>query len=232
MLNFFKGIVDWISEKLNKNGVKNTVTAIILSCFVLVCFSRFEMSIINNFNNRDVEKTELNQKAFTHTKEFGFHTKRILRKYRNETNANYILYIDYHNGSENIAGYHFCKFGITMDVQSDTVPRLWLDNFKDEYIYTYDIFFEHDVQYNKVSRIYEMSEMYMIDKKFVHDLCPNKYSTYAVFCNLRYKNITSATLLFLFEDKENINYSKIINCATEIEREIRNTVAKSKEHKK
>ncbi len=234
MLNFFKGIVDWISEKLNKDGVKKTVIAILLAGFMVVLFSTFENSLLQKIgiasDNRTVEMIEEHQELYLASRDMYAQVKRIMRGQRPVTGADYILFLEYHNGSENIAtGYQFCKFDITIEELSDTVPYIQIDNFKDENLYKYDILLSDRVTKSKMSS-FTLEEVAGLDKNLMFTLHPNDHTQQIVFYNIQYNGMTAGTLMFMYKKDYDIDYRAITNCAADIEHVITDAMAKHQEY--
>lgn len=221
MLDFFKGIVDWILEKLNKEGVRKTVLAILLSCLVAILFIVHDNNILQKIqsdqDNRAIELVENHQDLYLASMEMYSQVKRIMKGQRPVTGADYILFLEYHNGSENIAtGYQFCKFDVTIEELSDTVPYIQIDNFKDENMYKYDILLSDRVTKSKMSS-FTLDEIIGFDRSLLHMLCPNDHTQQIVFYNIVYKGITAGTLIFMYKKDYDIDYKTITNCAADIE---------------
>ena len=234
MLNFFKGIVDWISEKLNKDGVKKTVIAILLAGFMVGMFSTFENNILQKFNiatdNRTIEMIEAHQELYLASRDMYAQVKRIMRGQRPVTGADYILFLEYHNGSENIAtGYQFCKFDITIEELSDTVPYIQIDNFKDENLYKYDILLSDRVTKSKMSS-FTLEEVAGLDRNLMFTLHPNDHTQQIVFYNIQYDGMTAGTLMFMYKKDYDIDYRAITNCAADIEHVIIDAMEKHQEY--
>lgn len=234
MLNFFKGIVDWISEKLNKDGVKKTVLAIFLAGFMVALFSTFENNLLQKFNiasdNRTIEMIEEHQELYLASRDMYAQVKRIMRGQRPVTGADYILFLEYHNGSENIAtGYQFCKFDITIEELSDTVPYIQIDNFKDENLYKYDILLSDRVTKSKMSS-FTLEEVAGLDRNLMFTLHPNEHTQQIVFYNIQYNGMIAGTLMFMYKKDYDIDYRAITNCAADIERVITDAMAKHQEY--
>lgn len=230
MLNFFKGIVDWISEKLNKEGIKKTVTAILLAGFMVILFSVFETNIIQKIGDADdarqTELVESHQEMFLASADMYAQIKGIMRHQRPITGADYILLLEYHNGSENIAtGYQFCKFDVTIEELSDTVPYIQTDKFKDENMYKYDILLSDKVTRSKMS-YFTWEDVVALDRNMVHTLNPNANTQQIVFYNITYKGMIAGTLMFMYSADYDIDYTTITNCATDIENVIRDAMVK------
>lgn len=234
MLNFFKGIVDWISEKLNKDGVKKTVIAIFLAGFMIVLFSTFENNLLQKFSiasdNRTIEMIEEHQELYLASRDMYAQVKRIMRGQRPVTGADYILFLEYHNGSENIAtGYQFCKFDITIEELSDTVPYIQIDNFKDENLYKYDILLSDRVTKSKMSS-FTLEEVAGLDRNLMFTLHPNDHTQQIVFYNIQYNGMIAGTLIFMYKKDYDIDYRAITNCAADIEHVITDAIAKHQEY--
>lgn len=230
MFNFFKNIVDWISEKLNKEGIQKTVTAVLLATFMVVMLCIFENNIINRFdiahNERETELVEEHKELYAASMDMYSQIKSVMRLQRPETGADYILLLEYHNGSENIAtGYQFCKFDVTIEELSDSVPYIQTDKFKDENLYKYDILLSDKVTKSKMS-YFTWDDVVLLDRNMIHTLNPNDNTQQIVFYNITYKKMTAGTLMFMYAADRKIDYTAITNCATDIEQIIRSAMHK------
>ena len=230
MLNFFKGIVDWISEKLNREGIKKTVTAILLAGFIFMLFSTFENDLLHKFNTindiRATEAVEDHQSLYIASRDMYSQIKHIMRGERAVTGADYILLLEYHNGSENIAtGYQFCKFDVTIEELSDSVPYIHIDNFKDENLYKYDILLSDRVTKSKMSS-FTLEEVAGLDRNLMFTLHPNDHTQQIVFYNIQYNGMIAGTLMFMYKKDYDIDYRAIANCGADIETVITDAMSK------
>lgn len=230
MLNFFKGIVDWISEKLNKEGIKKTVIAVLLAAFVMCAFSIQEKNLLQKIgiadDQRATELIEQHKESYIASVDMYSQIKLVMRAQRPITGADYMLLLEYHNGSENIAtGYQFCKFDITIEELSDTVPYIQIDNFKDENLYKYDILLSDQVTKSKMSS-FTLDEVAALDKNLMHTLNPNEHTQQIVFYNIKYNGMTAGTLMFMYKADVEIDYRAITNCAADVEAIITKAIEK------
>lgn len=228
MINFFKGIADWVLEKLNKEGVKKTIIAIIASVFIVMLLSNHENSIMRKFEQavfeENAESVEEHKELYLASRDMYAQIKRIMRAQRPVVGADYILYLEYHNGSENIAtGYQFCKFDVTIEELSDTVPYIVIDDFKDENLYKYDILLSDQVTKSKVSS-FTLEEIAAFDKNMIYTLHPNDHTQQIVFYNITYNNMCAGTLMFMYKAGQEIDYRAIANCGADIETVIINAL--------
>ena len=230
MLNFFKGIVDWISEKLNKEGIKKTVIAVLLAAFVMCAFSIQEKNLLHKIgladDQRATELIEQHRESYIASVDMYSQIKLVMRAQRPITGADYMLLLEYHNGSENIAtGYQFCKFDITIEELSDTVPYIQIDNFKDENLYKYDILLSDQVTKSKMSS-FSLDEVAALDKNLMYTLYPNEHTQQIVFYNIKYAGMTAGTLMFMYKADYEIDYRAITNCAADVEAIITKAIEK------
>lgn len=230
MLNFFKGIVDWISEKLNKEGIKKTVVSVLLAAFILCTFSLQEKNLLRKIgladDQRATELIEQHKESYIASVDMYSQIKLVMRAQRPITGADYMLLLEYHNGSENIAtGYQFCKFDITIEELSDTVPYIQIDNFKDENLYKYDILLSDQVTKSKMSS-FSLEEVAALDKNLMYTLHPNEHTQQIVFYNIKHNGMTAGTLMFMYKKDYDIDYRAITNCAADVESIITKAIEK------
>ena len=232
IIETIKGLVDWMSDKLKKDGVKRTVISVALVIMLFLALAGHENNIVRRFDQsmerERIEAVEDHQELYLASRDMYAQVKRVLRGERPVTGADYILLLEYHNGSENIAtGYQFCKFDVTMEELSDTVPYIIIEDFKDENLYKYDILLSDRVTKAKMSS-FSLQEIAGLDRNLMHNLNPNEHTQYVVFYNIIYKNMTAGTLMFLYKDDQ-IDYRAIANCGADVEKIMTDAMAKHEE---
>ena len=103
----FKRLVNWISSKMEKNGVQPTIIAIMLAIIIIwAVFNQTDYIIRGvgeEMENSKIEQFEEHQDLWVESRELYGKLKTVLKGERSHTGADYILFIEYHNGSENIA---------------------------------------------------------------------------------------------------------------------------------
>lgn len=216
IINAFKGLVDWISNKTSKEGWKKTIGSIVLAMAIIAFLSFY---INNSFpkmlNKHTREQEEVHKQRFMETQKTYTNIKQYLKLHRAEIGANYILYLNYHNIVENIESSHkFCKFDMAIEVLSDSVPYIGIDEMQNENLYKYDLLLSDKVIKTKISS-FSADEVYIIDRN-LHHVLVNEYSQFLVFYNIEHKGTTIGTLIFLFKDNE-VDYRSITNCSRKVE---------------
>ena len=230
---FFKGLVEWVLEKFKKEGVKNTITAICVVGIMLLAMAGWQDNIVRRINDQMNEKNkELvveHQELYLASRDMYAQIKRVMRGARPVTKADYILFLEYHNGSENIAtGYQFCKFDVTIEELSDSVPYIQIDDFKDENLYKYDILLSDRVTKSKMSS-FSLQEIAGLDRNLMYTLHPNDHTQYIVFYNINHNNMCAGTLMFMYANQQSIDYGAIATCGADIEKIIDEAMSKHEE---
>jgi len=221
ILDIFRGLVDWILVHLKKEGTQRTTLAILVALFVILLFNHFTNTVIKDMRQslQQDNQEQIVQHRKQYTASIGMYTtiKQVLKAQRPVTGADYILYLEYHNGSENIAtGYQFCKFDITMEVLSDSMPYIIIDDYKDENLYRYDILISERVVKSRVAS-FTGTELASIDRNFNNMVNPYNKIHHIVFYNIEYGSMIAGTLIFLYEYGVP-EYRAVTNCGSEIEK--------------
>ena len=216
ILNAFKGLVDWISNKMSKEGWKKTIGSIVLA-MVIIAFLSFYIN--NSFpkmlNKHTQEQEEVQKQQFVETQKTYTSIKQYLKLHRSEIGANYILYLNYHDVVDNIELDHsFCKFDMAIEVLCDSVPYIGIDELQNENLYKYDLLLSDKVTKTKLSS-FNANEVYVLDRN-LHHILVNEYSQFIVFYNIAHKGTTIGTLIFLFKDND-VDYKAITNCSRKVE---------------
>ena len=230
IIEFFKSVVDWVLDKFKKEGMRRTIVAIALVAGLLFLLNGFQDNLIHRIDERNIldrkELTEEHQELYLASRDMYAQVKRVMRGERPVTKADYILFLEYHNGSENIAtGYQFCKFDVTIEELSDTVPYIQIDDFKDENLYKYDILLSDRVTKSKMSS-FSLQEIAGLDRNLMYTLHPNDHTQYIVFYNIYYKSMCAGTLMFMYKNDKDIDYGAIATCGADIERIIDDAMEK------
>lgn len=221
IVDFFKNMMNWMSEFIKKNGLQHTITTILLVILIIVFMTGYQDRIIKGvgqeFHDSKVEQFEDHQVLWMQSRELYTEIKAIMRKERVETNADYILFLEYHNGNENIAtGYSFCKFDVSISVRSDTVPVLPIEDFRDENIWTWDMLLTDNVIHHKMTAV-SLEQALEIDPGMIHRIHPNDHTQYVVFYNVEVDGITAGTLMFLYKSQDNVDWGAITTCGSRVE---------------
>jgi len=232
IVNIFKGMVEWIANLMKKNGSHNTVTSVLLVIIIILFLSGYADRIVKGVGDElhedKIEQFEKHQDLWLQSRELYSEVKAIMRKDRPMTNADYILFLEYHNGNENIAtGYSFCKFDVSISVRSDSVPVLPIEDFRDENIWTWDMLLTDDVINRKMTSV-SLEKALEIDPAMIHRIHPNDHTQYIVFYNIMVDNICAGTMMFLYASPNNVDYGAITTCGSNVE----NTIIKAIEDRK
>jgi hypothetical protein len=240
VFEFFKSIVDWVIDKIHKEGVYRTFMAIMMTIIMIAFLSGYADRIIHGVGQEiDEDRTEQfehHQSLWMESRELYATVKSIMRSERAYTNADYILFLDYHNGSENIStGYQYCKFDVSISVRSDTVPVLPVEDFKDETIWKWDMLLTDAVMNHKMTEV-TLDEAFKIDPGMVGRIHPNEHTQFIVFYNITINNICAGTMMFMYPNKESVDYGAVATCGNHVETVIVNalkerTLAKQKNKK-
>ena len=228
VVEFFKGLVDWMSEKIKKEGVYRTFMAIMMVIIMIAFLSGYADRIIHGVGQEieddRTEQFEHHQNLWMESRELYASVKAIMRSERPHTNADYILFLDYHNGSENIStGYQYCKFDVSISVRSDTVPVLPVEDFKDETIWKWDMLLTDAVMNHKMTDV-TLEEAFKIDPGMMGRIHPNEHTQFVVFYNISINGVCAGTMMFMYPDKEHVDYGAVATCGSRVETVIVNSL--------
>ena len=228
VVDFFKGLVDWMSSKIKQDGVYRTFTSVMLVIIMIAFLSGYADKIIHGvgqqIEDNKIEQFEIHQNLWMESRELYSSVKSMMRSERPYTNADYILFLDYHNGSENIStGYQYCKFDVSISVRSDSVPVLPVEDFKDETIWKWDMLLTDAVMNHKMSAI-SLEDAFAIDPGMTGRIHPNEHTQYTVFYNITIDGICAGTMMFMYPSKDYVDYGAIATCGSKIESIIINSL--------
>lgn len=221
VIDFFKGLVDWTSSKLSKEGLHRTFTSIILVIIMVSFLTGYADKIIHGVGQEIEEDRQeefvIHQNLWMESRDLYSSVKSMMRAERSHTNADYILFLDYHNGSENIStGYQYCKFDVSISVRSDTVPVLPVEDFKDETIWKWDMLLTDAVMNHKMTSI-SLDDAFSIDPGMLGRIHPNEHTQYIVFYNITIDGICAGTMMFMYSDESLVDYGAVATCGARIE---------------
>lgn len=221
VVEFFKGLVDWMSSKLSKEGLHRTFTSIILVIIMVSFLTGYADKIIHGVGQEIEEDRQeefvIHQNLWMESRDLYSSVKSMMRAERPHTNADYILFLDYHNGSENIStGYQYCKFDVSISVRSDTVPVLPVEDFKDETIWKWDMLLTDAVMNHKMTSI-SLDDAFSIDPGMLGRIHPNEHTQYIVFYNITIDGICAGTMMFMYSDESLVDYGAVATCGARIE---------------
>lgn len=236
VIEFFKGLVDWMSEKIKKEGIYRTFMAIMMVIIMIAFLSGYADKIIHGVGQEieddRTEQIEHHQNLWLESRELYASVKAIMRSERPHTNADYILFLDYHNGSENIStGYQYCKFDVSISVRSDTVPVLPVEDFKDETIWKWDMLLTDAVMNHKMTEV-TLEDAFKIDPGMMGRIHPNEHTQFVVFYNISINGVCAGTMMFMYPDKEHVDYGAVATCGSRVESIIVNSLEKRNIDKK
>lgn len=239
MLNVIKFLVDFLSTflKLMKEYGKKYAFVFILFSVCSVGISLFLESKLDKNINTTLESYETYKKEnhlvdYFNSQNFYLGVKSMLKSHMEHIGCDYILFIDYHNGSENaITKIQFCKFDVTMEIRNPELTYFNDVKFTDESIYNYDILFTNEQNVNKIN-IYNIDDIKTKDLHFYH-LVTSYHPTAkkVVTSDIKYANDNVGMLVFIFNDQQEVNPISIINCTSIIEEDIEKNI-KSENNKK
>lgn len=221
VIEFFKGLVDWMSSKLSKEGLHRTFTSIILVIIMISFLTGYADRIIHGVGQEieddRQEEFVIHQNLWMESRDLYSSVKSMMRAERPHTNADYILFLDYHNGSENIStGYQYCKFDVSISVRSDTVPVLPVEDFKDETIWKWDMLLTDAVMHHKMTSV-TLEDAFAIDPGMLGRIHPNDHTQFIVFYNITIDGICAGTMMFMYSDESLVDYGAVATCGARIE---------------
>ena len=233
IIETFKHLVDWISEKINKYGMRQTFMSVMLVIIMIAFLSGYADRIVRGVGDEmhtdKIEQFENHQDLWLQSRDIYMEVKTIMRQERPLTNADYILFLEYHNGSENIAtGYSFCKFDVSISVRSDTVPVLPIEDFRDENIWTWDMLLTDEVIHRKMTSV-TLERALEIDPGMMHRIHPNEHTQFVVFYNIMANDICAGTMMFLYSNHDLVDYGAITTCGANVEKTINNALQKRRD---
>lgn len=217
----FKHLVNWISSKMEKNGVQPTIIAIMIAIILIWAVFNQTSCIIRGVSeemkNSKIEQFEEHQDLWVESRVLYGKLKTVLKGERSHTGADYILFIEYHNGSENIAtGYQFCKFDVSMSVRSDSMMVMDLEDYRDENVWKWDVLLNDKLFRQKIST-FSITELQNIDTDICNKFRPNSNVEYVVFYNIMHNNVCVGTLMFVYKSLDLIDYGAVASCGINME---------------
>lgn len=180
-------------------------------------------TVIESIENHENHLKEEHKINFEKSKQCYSIAKTIMKHYQEEINSDYMFLIEYHNGSENVInGIQFCRFDITLEVNSQEVPIVSLDKFKDDLVARYDLLISDDLTYSKGVLEYTAQEIEYIDR-YLSQYLKNIDAKYFSIINIldEDKNICGSLVCISLNEK--MNSSKIYQCEIELEMLFKNT---------
>lgn len=213
---------------------------IFYAIFLPLCFGAYIVyEHVNKENTQEIVSTVLDERAeaeqethrnnFNLSKQYYGEAKKVLKSHLANTNADYIFYIEYHNGTENImTGVQFVKFDITLEVVAQHKPIIPLDKFKDDIVARYDILTSEEFNNETNILCYSIEEVETIDRYLALQL------EYVGCTNVAFINLTDGdcdniigTLMFVSTENhvfDRNNEVEIYKCRREIENIFKNKI--------
>ena len=210
-----------ISSFVNKFGDKLWFQIIIAFWLIIGPVVFISNPFINSYLNKKTEKEtiENHKDAFESSKQAYSLVKKEMSIYLKEIGCDYIFLIEYHNGNENVmTGIQFCRFDITIQVESDNIPYIDTDKFRDDIVARYDILLSDELNSNRLL-YYKANEFEMSDRYLAQQLKYINAVSYAII-NLTDKNdkvFGSLLCVSSTKEKEQMNRTEIYSCARVIE---------------
>lgn len=214
-------IINTVVDLSKRYGLK----VISLIIFIIVCISiigyyfsyKTTKTIENVITQYELDKSAKHRQLYYSSIKSYSNIKSILKKNYNSIGASHILYLEYHNGGENIAtGYQFSKFDILMEITNPDNTYIRIDDYKDENILHYDILLNDQVLHHRIIE-FPITDIKILDHNFYRILEPAK-SDKIIICNLFNNRIIAGTVIFLFKADAQINQIAIINTIDQIEK--------------
>lgn len=222
-VNFFKGLVGGLAELMKKYGKETIINCVLLALLVLCMGLLIEQRLkdiipqqLQEYNDNTIEE---HQNNFVKSQEFYTNLKSYMRQQRHNIGCDYMLLLEYHNGTENVVtNIQFGKFDITLDVQSPDM-KYNVRNYTNENIYHYDILLS-DIHFENKVNVLTCSEIESYDPRFAFLLKEyDENFKYVVFSGIETKGILTGLVIYLFQS--NITEKEmtgIINCSSNIEK--------------
>lgn len=210
-----------ISSVVNKFGDKLWFQIIIAFWLIIGPVFFITNPFINSYLNKKSEKEtiENHKDAFESSKQAYSLVKKEMSIYLKEIGCDYMFLIEYHNGNENVmTGIQFCRFDMTIQVESDNLPYIDTDKFRDDIVARYDILLSDELNSNRLL-YYKANEFEMSDRYLAQQLKYINAVSYAII-NLTDKNdkvFGSLLCVSSSKEKEQMNRTEIYSCARVIE---------------
>jgi hypothetical protein len=170
-------------------------------------------SALSDHNNNTKDQ---HIKDFETAKRFYAEAKKILRDDIEKSGADYIFYIEYHNGIENvITGIPFCRFDITLQVSKENY--IMLDKFKDDIVARYDILLNDDYNIPTNAYVISIDSLNIVDKYLYLQVSTLEAKEIGFISLTDDKNRIYSTLLFISKKKNTINNIELYKIRREIE---------------
>lgn len=179
-------------------------------------------TIEKTLDARDEKQKEIHRLRFEQSKIIYANSKALLNNYLNYTNANYIFFIEYHNGLENIMnGVQFCRFDITLEAIESGYKQISREKFKDDIVARYDLLLSQEFSNSSKVFVYDIDSLYNIDKYLYQQLLFINANECALINVTDDDDIIIGTLLFVNSNNTKLNALEIYKCMLELKKIIK-----------
>lgn len=220
-----------IASVINKFGDKLWFQIIIAFWLVIGPILFVANPFISNYLDKKTsietnkERIESHRTAFEYSKQAYAVIKKTMNDYLPKIGCDYIFLIEYHNGNENVmTGIQFCRFDMTIQASSKDLSYIPVDKFKDDIVARYDILLSNELAENKLL-FYTSDDFEKVDRYLAYQLTAINAKEYAVVNLINKNNKVFGSLLCISDknNKQEINQTKVLMCAREIETTFNNT---------
>lgn len=183
-----------------------------------------EEVITTVLDEREDAKKEQHKANFNEARQRYTAAKKMLKTYLEPTKSDYIFYIEYHNGTENVSsGVPFLRFDVTIEVTDPEKQYIQLNKLKDSSVSHYDILGE--LNCDGTVHTYSIETISHKDRCLWAQLDDIKATNIAIIniFNGSYDDIMG-TLLFVSVSKKNMSVAKIYECARDMENIFKNDI--------
>jgi len=182
-----------------------------------------EAAVAQSFDNHDVKTREAHQVNFEKSKQCYAIAKNTMKDYVDDIDCDYMLLIEYHNGTENIMnGIQFCRFDITLEVNRPEVNFISLDKFRDDIVARYDLLLSEELANARGVLKFNEDEFTKTDPYLAQHLKTIDAKQFAIV-NIYNEDKQVCASLVCISKKENMNIAPIYQCERELEILFKNT---------
>jgi hypothetical protein len=184
-------------------------------------------NITNTLDERDDNKINDHQAAFEKSIQCYALAKKTMNSYLRDIDCEYMFLIEYHNGNENIiTGIQFCRFDITLEVETGELPHIPLEKYRDDIVARYDILLSEELNKNKL--IFHTKDQFKeVDKYLDLQLEAINANSFALI-NLKNQDRRVFGSLLCISTNDHINLMAVHDCAEELETTLSNNKKYSK----
>lgn len=190
----------------------------VLACVIVIYLLAAPVAgpIIYKYVNQEAvaqqakDDEEKHKATYTRSREIYASVRNMMKDYLPRIDCEYMFLLEYHNGAENVVtGIQFCRFDISVEVSSDSVPYVPLDKFKDDIVARYDILMSDELAESGIFCTRE--EFTKKDKYLAYQLQYIDACSYAMININDMSGKTFASLLCV-STNENINRGELYRC--------------------